>query len=188
MIRNEAIDLLARRDLTKLSPEGRETLLLDWWHIDIASPEYDELPDLLRAEIKRSDYPNDPKSERYNPLLLIALHRSYKGVLNSYLRQQIAMIGRDESVHGDPELLTACPCCGYRSLSERGGYEICCVCFWEDDGTIDADCVSGPNHMTLRDARLNILRFGAVTERDRQHVLPDGRERYALDPVRSHAS
>jgi hypothetical protein len=32
-----------------------------------------------------------------------------------------------------------CPCCGFRTLNERGGYDICPVCFWEDDGQDDAD-------------------------------------------------
>ncbi|MFF1770133.1 CPCC family cysteine-rich protein [Streptomyces sp. NPDC058249] len=27
-----------------------------------------------------------------------------------------------------------CPCCGFLTLDERGSYEICPVCFWEDDG------------------------------------------------------
>ena len=26
-----------------------------------------------------------------------------------------------------------CLCCGYRALDERGGFDICPVCFWEDD-------------------------------------------------------
>ena len=28
----------------------------------------------------------------------------------------------------------ACPCCGFVTLPERGGCEICPVCFWKDDG------------------------------------------------------
>ncbi len=32
-----------------------------------------------------------------------------------------------------------CPCCRYVTLSERGGDEICPVCFWEDDGQGDHD-------------------------------------------------
>lgn len=27
-----------------------------------------------------------------------------------------------------------CPCCGFLTLDERGTFEICPVCFWEDDG------------------------------------------------------
>ncbi|MBW4608570.1 MAG: hypothetical protein KME22_15515 [Hassallia sp. WJT32-NPBG1] len=41
-----------------------------------------------------------------------------------------------------------CPCCGYKTLSERGGYEICPVCFWEDDGQDEEDkdvIRGGPN-------------------------------------------
>ncbi|QDV08805.1 hypothetical protein Poly30_43600 [Planctomycetes bacterium Poly30] len=57
-----------------------------------------------------------------------------------------------------------CPCCDYYSLQERGGFEICPVCYWEDDGQdLDAlDEVSGPNHITLRTARQNFERQGAA--------------------------
>ena len=56
-----------------------------------------------------------------------------------------------------------CPCCDYYSLQARGGFEICPVCYWEDDGQdLDAlDTVSGPNHITLRKARLNFEGIGA---------------------------
>ena len=33
----------------------------------------------------------------------------------------------------------SCPCCLYKTLSEIGGYEICPVCFWEDDGVEDPE-------------------------------------------------
>lgn len=183
MTRNEAIDLLARRDLAQLSHEAREALLLDWWSIDADDPDYDGLPDLLKVAIARAKQPDDPKKSFYDPLLQIALRRSYAGVLNSYLKSQAATLGRDEAIEGEVEQLGVCPCCGYRSLRERGSYEICRVCFWEDDGTTELDLVSGPNHMTLREARLNFHRFGAVAERARQYVLPDGKERYALADV-----
>jgi hypothetical protein len=42
----------------------------------------------------------------------------------------------------------SCPCCGHLTLSERGGYEICDVCGWEDDGQDDHDAHivrGGPN-------------------------------------------
>ena len=56
-----------------------------------------------------------------------------------------------------------CPCCDYYSLSERGSYETCPVCYWEDDGQdLDKlDVVSKPNHITLREARVNFGTVGA---------------------------
>ncbi len=67
-----------------------------------------------------------------------------------------------------------CPCCDYISLAERGDYLICRVCFWEDDGQdIDQlDEESGPNHITLREARNNFLQFGACEKDLLPYVVP----------------
>ena len=46
------------------------------------------------------------------------------------------------------ELPNTCPSCGYLTLSERCSWQICPICFWEDDGQddFDADTVyDGPN-------------------------------------------
>lgn len=73
----------------------------------------------------------------------------------------------------------ACPCCRCLTLDERGGYEICPVCFWEDDGQDDQDAArvrGGPNgSLSLDQARRNFARFGACEERHRQHVRPPTR-------------
>jgi hypothetical protein len=70
----------------------------------------------------------------------------------------------------------ACPCCRFLTLDERGGYEICPVCFWEDDGQDDQDASwvrGGPNgSISLEQARKNFATFGACEERHRQHVRP----------------
>lgn len=42
----------------------------------------------------------------------------------------------------------SCPCCGHLTLSERGAYDICGECSWEDDGQDDHDSHivrGGPN-------------------------------------------
>ncbi|MCE3604351.1 hypothetical protein LXA47_12135 [Massilia sp. P8910] len=179
MTRNEAIKLLAHRDLARLSFEERAGLLLDWWSIDADDPDYDGLPDLLKLMMSRSDEPQDPANQVYDPLLQLALADAYTGVVNAYLKKQTAFLGWDEAIEGDVEQLAACPCCGYRSLQESGAYDICRVCFWEDDGTSDPDRPSGPNHMTLREAQRNFRSIGAVTEAFRRYVLPDGKDRYA---------
>ncbi len=57
-----------------------------------------------------------------------------------------------------------CPCCDYFTLGKRGSYDICPVCYWEDDGLDlgELDRVSAPNHITLRQARHNFARCGAA--------------------------
>lgn len=67
-----------------------------------------------------------------------------------------------------------CPCCGFKTLSERGGFEICAVCFWEDDGQDDqdADIVrGGPNGLlSLTQARANFHSFGSCEQRHIKNV------------------
>jgi Cysteine-rich CPCC len=52
-----------------------------------------------------------------------------------------------------------CPCCGCQTLDDRRRFDICSVCFWEDDGQddIDADVIyGGPNgSLSLTQARQN---------------------------------
>jgi hypothetical protein len=67
-----------------------------------------------------------------------------------------------------------CPCCGYLTLDEpaNGSYEICPVCFWEDDPiqNVDPTFSGGANIPSLEEARRNFLAFGAVEERLKQFV------------------
>ena len=57
------------------------------------------------------------------------------------------------------------PCCGFRTLNEKAGFEICPVCYWEDDGhdSRNADTVrGGPNNLlSLSEARRNFAEIGA---------------------------
>ena len=58
----------------------------------------------------------------------------------------------------------ACPCCGFRTLDQRGANEICPVCLWEDDGQDDHDANiqrRGPLFESLTGARFNFKEFGA---------------------------
>lgn len=58
----------------------------------------------------------------------------------------------------DFELPNTCPCCGYFTLDARCSWEICIICFWEDDGQddVDADKVSGGSNgkYSLTDFRI----------------------------------
>lgn len=57
--------------------------------------------------------------------------------------------------HSDGQLY-ACPCCAESTLGERGSFEICSRCGWEDDGQDDHDASmvrGGPNgNLSLTDA------------------------------------
>ena len=59
-----------------------------------------------------------------------------------------------------------CPCCEYLTLDERGQYDICPVCFWEDDPiqADDEDYDGGANRLSLRQARVNVQTYGACAE------------------------
>ena len=48
-----------------------------------------------------------------------------------------------------------CPCCGYTTLSSQGMYEICILCWWEDEDLAadQGDDMSAANRMTLTAAR-----------------------------------
>ena len=67
-----------------------------------------------------------------------------------------------------------CPCCGYLTLDEPppGTFEICPVCYWEDDAVQfnDPSYAGGANKMCLADARKNYLEFGAVDKSALQEV------------------
>lgn len=58
-----------------------------------------------------------------------------------------------------------CPCCGYKILTQQppGTFEICAICFWEDD-KYQYDNPSekgGANEMSFKEAQENFLAFGA---------------------------
>lgn len=80
------------------------------------------------------------------------------------------------------DLPLRCPCCFCRTLDERGGFDICPVCFWEDDGQDDhdADVVrGGPNGgLSLSDARANYASFGACEHAMLGNVRPPRPEEF----------
>jgi hypothetical protein len=67
-----------------------------------------------------------------------------------------------------------CPCCKFKTLRGRGHYEICQVCFWEDDGQDEHDAEEvrgGPNgSLSLRKAQTNFGEFAAMDEQFKSKV------------------
>jgi hypothetical protein len=108
-----------------------------------------------------------------------------------------------------------CPCCHLPTLEERAVYDICVVCWWEDDGQDDenADVVfGGPNgeysltearrnyahhgHMRAEgegvsvvedpsDARRELMEYLAALRRDKRELDPEEFERLLRETERS---
>jgi hypothetical protein len=71
-----------------------------------------------------------------------------------------------------------CPCCGYLVFhGPPGSYEICPICFWEDDAVeleLATTRVGGANGISLREAQANFASFGACDERCIPSCRPPG--------------
>ena len=68
----------------------------------------------------------------------------------------------------------ACPCCGYKTYTEKpnGSYDICPVCFWEDDPIQlkKPDSNNGANKVSLKQGQRNFIEFGACTKEVTEYV------------------
>jgi hypothetical protein len=68
-----------------------------------------------------------------------------------------------------------CPCCGHLTLEfDPGDYEICPVCYWEDDPvqSNDPDFKPGANKVTLNEGRANYRAVGASELEYKDSVRP----------------
>jgi hypothetical protein len=79
-----------------------------------------------------------------------------------------------------------CPCCGYYTLDYGPGhFDICPVCYWEDDN-IQADDPTywgGANVISLNEARENYKKFGASEECFLDSVRPPTEEEKIIPPI-----
>ncbi len=76
-----------------------------------------------------------------------------------------------------PQARFPCPCCGYVVFPEEpGSYDICPICFWEDDivQLRFPKAGGGPNGVSLLDAQRNFAEFGACEASASPHVRPAG--------------
>lgn len=66
-----------------------------------------------------------------------------------------------------------CPCCGYKTLSEKSGdYDICEICFWEDDAQqlANPNLEGCANKLSLRQAQQNFINYGYSDKSIAKHV------------------
>jgi len=70
--------------------------------------------------------------------------------------------------------MQTCACCGYQTIKAKGDYEICPICFWEDDPVQEADpwFEGGANQPSLFQSQINFRAFGAMEQRFIDDVRP----------------
>ncbi|AWK12914.1 CPCC family cysteine-rich protein [Streptomyces spongiicola] len=88
----------------------------------------------------------------------------------------------ESSVAPPAEGWLPCPCCGHQMFGEHWSYEICAVCYWEDDLVqLRWPWSFGANAVCLVEAQRNYQRFGATEERVLKNVRPPAQDE-PLDP------
>jgi len=131
------------------------------------------------------------------PFDVIKISKWCNRVLNDHLREMdkelYDLVSELSTMEDDPQFelskeeLTSlakkmnkgfpCACCGFLTMNspEYGSFDICPVCYWEDDifqfNNIDAT-MGGVNDESLRVARQNFKDFGASSLRFLKDVRP----------------
>ena len=68
-----------------------------------------------------------------------------------------------------------CFVCGYKTLDSRCDWDICPICFWEDDVLVQSeedDVMSPANGLQVSEAQANFIRFGAADQEAKENVRP----------------
>jgi len=131
--------------------------------------EYFNLPEESRLEIIDNALAEngigDAPPEIANQLARKYMAYEFKSITNDYLSSILSKhFGYSVKVTGIEMKLLRCYCCGYKTLRGRGEYDICRVCWWEDDGGSDPEKYSSVNHMTLQEGKLNFEKNGVVSD------------------------
>ena len=75
-----------------------------------------------------------------------------------------------------------CKCCDFLTLEEepKGTFEVCPVCFWEDDivQSENPEYNGGANIISLNEAKKNFLNFGCMSKEFKSQVRPPNNDEY----------
>lgn len=166
MDRRRAIETLARVEPGTLDPvRQRELLAQVRTECREDDPKWERLSIDLKREVRTAPL-EAPSAQHAYPTdeLLLPLSNRWARATTAHLFDTLQAAGHPVvAIGGNPvDPGVACPCCGRLTLNKRGEYDICSVCWWEDDGqdNEDAEAESGPNHLSLLMGRANFIRYG----------------------------
>ncbi len=163
----EAIDILSENDLKLLSEKERKEQLDTMMYCEdwTDEPLWSHISLEVKKEFAEQTKIIEPFNSKYNSVLKLWLRSNYLGAQNEFLLDRVRSINPEIiEITGQPHQLLSCPCCGFQTLDSHGDYDICKVCWWEDDGQDNNNAyklMGGPNHgMTLIQSRINFLKYG----------------------------
>lgn len=127
--------------------------------------EWNNLPSDIQIEFKAGDLLGSFDDSKYDCVLLLWLKDELKAVTNEFLIKSLKTnLNAIVKLNGELIELIPCPCCGYRTIDEPAIYDICHVCWWEDNGQDNENAdmsLRGPNYgISLTKARYNFIKFG----------------------------
>lgn len=78
-----------------------------------------------------------------------------------YFRKHFPVLKMGTPIEVPDVSLNTCPVCGYYSLTIRASFDICFLCFWEDDwlAAYNPEEVSAPNRMSINEAKQEFTQF-----------------------------
>jgi len=159
--RQQAIEKYSKFKLKELSKieraEQLEVMTLEDWS---NTEGWNSLSKSVRNEFEYGEEIKNPELEKYDSVLMIWLKYRLQSVTNEFLCKKLNI----DKIIGESIKLESCPCCGNRTIGERGNYEICKVCWWEDEGQDNQhseQVMGGPNYeISLVMGRYNYLTYG----------------------------
>lgn len=153
---------IAKKLVLDLSAEDRNNALLSVWYM-VDQQDIDEGFDIHQVEFDAAiiDYfirhefdENINYGAFFDSAIIYVLALGYLIYNNSKLQQMYydlyhtsLCIDEDSRAYR-----LQCPCCGFYSLSLEPAWEICGICFWENDGQAETK-YSSVNRMTLLEYR-----------------------------------
>ncbi len=185
MKREEVLDIYISKTIENFSVETREGELYTVFSSDWSSVKgFDELSENIKDLIDKKEFPNDFEDKQYDEILFFKLRDDFKGITNDFLSKYTGL----EITEGLHTKLETCPCCGFKTIEKRFEFEICLVCWWEDDGqdneTADGYGSGANGGITLTQGRYNFLKYGIYdNEREDLKHLCQNPEMYEQERI-----
>lgn len=163
MNRNEALYIYSKKIMNDLCEQDKINILCDFWFIYEEENNFDEKLVILLMSNQPEDLDN--YDEIYEPLLIEGLRRKFEILNNKYVGEKIKY-----EVFGDEiNSKLKCPCCDFYSLYNWSEYEVCPICYWEDDGSKDNN-YSSANKSTLKEYRVNFFEKNNFEDLEKKYI------------------